>query len=273
MSNKRAFGYIILLVIIYHVIIGAVYLLEDKLVFMPKNLDRNHSFECPYDCDEYMIPSSIDHSSSVIHLMPKDSSIARIVYYHGNSRNIQEWIPRVKSLLDHGFEIIMMDYRGFGKTQGEPNEEEIMKDAGLVFAWAKQKFNDKKELIIYGRSLGSSIASFVAQNHSAKALILEAPFYDMKDVIERRGMLFYFPFDFDNEFDTYEYLNNVDIPVYAIHGTEDWIVPIESFERLVSYHGDKINSKIIERGGHNDLDQFSGFDTFISKIKQEALGG
>ncbi len=265
MTNKTAYRLIGVLIVLYHIPIFLVYMFENRFVYMPKPLENSYRYNCLYDCQEFMLSTPDTEELNVIHLSPKDSAKARLIYYHGNSRNIKLWLPEIQSLLKRGYELVLMDYSGYGKSSGSPQEDIIYEDAQFVFDWSLSNL-DTLDVIIYGRSLGSSIASYVAQTRNAKALALEAPFFDMEDVIRRRGMIFYWPFEFDNQFDTHKYISNVDYPVIAIHGTEDWIVPIESFNRLVNFESDKINYTIVPGGGHNDLDIYDEFQDFLDKL-------
>lgn len=125
----------------------------------------------------------------------------------------------------------MLDYRGFGKSDGKATEENMYEDALAMYHYALEYY-DTDELFIYGRSIGSGVASALAARVEAKELLLETPFYSLPDVVKEKYPFVLLIFRLDFHFPNHEHLETLDMPVHIFHGTKDKVVPYESAEKL-----------------------------------------
>ena len=165
-----------------------------------------------------------------------------------------------------------MDYRGYGKSSGPRNEDYLYSDAQFFYDYAKEHYGEEK-IIVYGRSLGGSFAVKVAADNHPKAVILEATFFNLQDIVNR-----WLPKQVTDKVSptmTYHFLSNeniakVEVPLYHFHGTKDNVVPIKSGKKLFEVFKKtqpKIKKKFIEISGatHDDL---INYDEFVEEMKK-----
>jgi pimeloyl-ACP methyl ester carboxylesterase len=162
----------------------------------------------------------------------------------------------------------MIDYPGFGKSTGKFTEQNLYEWAGQLYRFANSKFS-ADNIIIYGKSMGTGIATHLASLQPCKRLILETPYYDYPSVI--RHYLPIYPVDWmiHYKIPTWRYIQNVKAPVTIFHGTEDKIITYSNAEGLKQFlkAGDEFVS--IKDGEHNDLFKFrETIDKLDSLLKE-----
>ena len=154
-----------------------------------------------------------------------------------------------------GYQVLMIDYPGYGKSTGALTEKKLYAWARQVYKIAHKRFA-ADSIIIYGKSLGTGIAAELASVRGCKRLILETPYYDFPSVVNRflpvypvRWMLHY-------QLPTREYLRDVRAPVTLLHGTRDGVISYKNAEKLS--RGFKPGDELITiRGGsHNNLFEY-----------------
>jgi pimeloyl-ACP methyl ester carboxylesterase len=156
----------------------------------------------------------------------------------------------------------MMDYPGYGKSTGKFTEGRLYDFSLQLYKLARTRF-EPNHIIIYGKSLGTGIASQLASVRDCKRLILETPYYSLETLVSH--FLPFFPISMllQCQLSNYKYLPQVTAPVSIFHGTSDWLVPYSNAQKLkpLLKPGDEFIT--IDKGGHNDLD---GFQVFRNKL-------
>jgi pimeloyl-ACP methyl ester carboxylesterase len=188
-----------------------------------------------------------------------------VVYYlKGNSRSIKGWGKFARDFVSNGYDFFMMDYRGFGKSQGKRTQTILFSDAQYIFKWLAKKYPEEA-IVIFGRSLGSGIAARIASWNNVKMLILDSPYFSFYHNLKR--FLFLFPLKALLRYDirTDLYLKNTSCPVYIIHGDKDRLFPIKQSERLKGLFPE-IKLFKIKGGHHNDLPEFPEFFEILYDI-------
>ena len=159
-----------------------------------------------------------------------------------------------------------MDYRGYGKSTGERSEKALFSDAQLFYQYALEHFDETK-ILVYGRSLGTAMATKIAAQNQPAHLILETPFYNLHDVAKKR-----FPFLpvkplLKYQFNSHQHIQSVICPVTIIHGTEDTVIPLVSGEKLFESIPNSHKKMVIVPGGaHNNLVQFREYLEEINAV-------
>ena len=160
-------------------------------------------------------------------LFKAENSKGLIFYLHGNAGTLETWGKIAKEYTNLGYDIFILDYRSFGKSEGEiENEEQLNKDISIAYKTLIKRYPENK-IIIAGYSIGSGLATILASKNNPKALILQSPYYSFTELSSSRVP--FFP-DFMKKFslETYEYLPKVKAPVYIFHGMEDQLIPYEN---------------------------------------------
>ena len=174
-----------------------------------------------------------------------------------------------------GLSTFIFDYRGYGESAGKPSEQGTYFDAEAAWSYlVLKKLADPKEIIIYGESIGGAVAAWLAQDHHAKALILESTFTSVKDLGAK--LYPYLPVRLLARFDynAVNYIRKVHCPVLIIHSPEDEIVPF-SQGRLLFESANEPKEFLEIRGSHNEgfLESAKcytdGLDAFISKYGKQ----
>ena len=255
----NAFKILLLIVIGLYLIFGLmIYFLQEKLIFLPEGLppDYTYSFDVPFD--EHFITMDDGAEINALHFT-QNASKGLIVYFHGNAGNLARWGEVVYPFVESGFEVFIIDYRGYGKSPGKRTQEKLLSDAELVYSYALQLASED-DIILFGRSLGSAFASYLAGKHQPAKLILETPFYSLKDVAD--GIMPIYPTSLllKYNYKNYESLQNCQVPIYIFHGTDDEVVDYSSGQKLFESLDDKsVEFFTIEGGHHNDLSRFPSY--------------
>jgi hypothetical protein len=158
-----------------------------------------------------------------------------------------------------------MEYPSFGKSKGTLTEKNCTDWALQTYKLARKKFSPQ-QIIIYGKSLGTGVATQLASVRDCKNLILESPYYNLAAVF--KPYLFLYPLTrlMHFHFPTNEYIQKVDAPITIFHGTNDWLIPIHNSEQLTSFFttGDTLIK--LDRGGHHGLDSFPEFKSKMAEL-------
>ncbi|MBV9986723.1 MAG: alpha/beta fold hydrolase, partial [Chitinophagaceae bacterium] len=178
-----------------------------------------------------------------------------VIYFHGNSSNISRYAPFAGWFTRNGYEVWMPDYPGYGKSTGELSENMLYEEALQVYRSARARYQPS-QIIIYGKSLGTGIASQLASIRDCRRLILETPFYSATSLV--RPYLFMYPLGSLMHFKlpTYSYLPKVTAPITIFQGTSDGVVPYRNASRLkpLLKPGDEFIT--LEGGTHNNLGSY-----------------
>lgn len=247
-----------------------LYLLQDLLIFQTIKLDPGYSFVFDHPFEEHFITvpgSSASEAERLNALWFKTELPARglLLYFHGNRGNLQRWGAFASDFTRHGYDVLMIDYRGYGKSSGNPSEEVLYADAERVLAWAKSRSAFSK-LVIYGRSLGSAVASNLAAKVQPNLLILETPFDQLLGVVAPFWQPVARMFPLRSVFPNNTHLANVKSKRVIFHGTKDRIVPLRSALKLKPLLGPNDEFIIIPDGGHRNLRSFEAYRSKIAAL-------
>lgn len=252
--------------LVYGAICGVYYLLQEKIIFHPVVLakDYKYPFYVPYT--EYHLPTTDNQTINMVWLKAK-SPKGVIVYCHGNADNLDRWGKIAENLVVFGYDIMIFDYRGFGKSTGTISEKNLFSDAQMVYDFAKQHYPEN-QIITYGRSLGTGIATHLAATNNPKYLILETPYFSILEMSKRYAS--WLPASLILKYPLRTDLNIVKVkaPITIFHGTEDEVVPYDSGIKLkpLLKQGDQFIT--VPKGMHSDLEVSTEYQTEIAKILQ-----
>jgi len=259
-------SFLLTVVIIYIVISIAIYYLQDYLLFKPEKLPKDFQFN--YENQEIEEHNLETRDGAVINgllFKPKGESRGIVLYLKGNSKSIKGWGKFAVDFTRHGYNVLMVDYRGFGKSTGHRSQKAIKRDLQEVYNKIKERTKESR-IILYGRSLGSGFAAKLASMNNPRMLILDAPYYSLTKVTKRYmpfmplSLLIKYPLP------TYKWLKYVQCPIHIIHGTNDKLIPFKTSLKL-----SKINPKLTKLytvigGGHKNLNNFESYHQMLDDI-------
>jgi uncharacterized protein len=184
--------------------------------------------------------------------VPADKERGIVLHCHGNAGNISHCLYMIRIWNRLNMSTFVFDYRGFGLSEGNPHESGTYKDAEAAWRYLTGTRNiPPNKIIIHGRSLGGSIAAWLAQKHHPKILIIESSFTTIRDVAEKHfqgspllSILTY-------KYNSIDFIKNAACPVILIHSRDDELIPFELGKKLYDTAGNP--KEFIEiSGSHND---------------------
>ncbi len=190
--------------------------------------------------------------------VPANNARYTVLFCHGNAGNMTHRLDSINILNELGLNCLIFDYRGYGDSQGKPTEQGTYLDAAAAWQWlTNRKMISPDRIIIFGRSLGGSVAANLATKVNTAAMVLESAFASYEDI----GKKFYpyMPVRLFAKFhyNTLDYVSRLHCPILFIHSRNDEIVPFEFSLRL--YEAANEPKKFVEvNGSHNDGFLFSG---------------
>ncbi len=251
-------------------ILAFVYFFQERFIFLPEKLPQNFKFQYDnQDVQEYNIEIKKGVIINGLHFKTENPK-GVVFYLKGNSRSIKGWGKFAVDFTFHGWDVIMMDYRGFGKSTGKRSQIEMHKDVQRVYDEIKKKVNEKY-IILYGRSLGTGFATKLASRNSPRMLILTCPYYSILKNMQRYIPLKTLSFVVKYSMPTYKWLKYVDCSIKLIHGTNDRIVPYKNSLKLAKIKPEQTRLYSIIDGGHKNIHNFESYHRALKEILNSKL--
>ena len=240
------------------------YFFQEHLIFHTERLSEKYKFSFENKFEEKTYKTDDGNTISAL-LFKAENSKGIVYYHHGNAGNLESWGLKANDFLDKGYDLLIYDYRGYGKSTGKIKSEKMLfADATLIY---KELLYDYKErdIIVYGTSLGTGIAAFIAHENHPRKLILETPYFNFYRVAK-----FHYPYLpnsilLNYQFKTDKYLPKVKGEVHLVHGTEDETVPYRS-SLLLEELSDNIKLLTIKDGSHNNLNTYDDYHDWLGEI-------
>ena len=258
--------YILGIVLIVYVAISILlYLFQDYFLFKPEKLDKDFQFYYEnQETEEYNIETR--DGATINGLRFKSQNPKGVVFnLKGNSKSIKGWGKFAVDFTRHGYDVIMVDYRGFGKSTGRRTQKAVKRDMQVIYNKIKENVSEKY-IILYGRSLGSGFATKLASMNNPKMLILDAPYYSLSKVAKKYipfmplSLLIKFPMP------TYKWLKYVECPIHIIHGTDDRLIPYKTSVKLSIIKPNTTTLHTVIGGGHKNLNTFESYHAMLTEI-------
>ncbi len=242
----------------------AAYFLQERIIFKPEKLRQDFAFRYKVPFRELFFDITSGVRINGLHFY-RTKPAGLILYLHGNSRSIKGWAKYAQDFYRYNYDVVLVDYRGFGKSTGRRSEREIIGDLQFIYDSLIAQYPEE-HIILYGRSIGSGFAAKTASENNPRYLILDAPYYNFRKVVERFLPLLPIRFVLRYQLRTDKWLPRVKCHTYILHGTKDRLIPISQSEKLQRLNPRKITLIRIHGGGHNNLPLFPEYHNFIRDI-------
>jgi pimeloyl-ACP methyl ester carboxylesterase len=254
--------YSVLLVASAFLLVGIFfYFFQERLIFLPSKLPEDHVFRFDGDFEELDFYPEEDVRINAL-MFHGDPGRDVVFYAHGNAGNLDGWGLVADQFTPHGMSVLIYDFRSYGKSTGSVSEISLYNDALQVYDFLANRYGEQ-HIIVYGRSIGTGIASYVAAHRKPRKLFLESPYYSLPDLAGQlmpvlpKAMVRY-------KLSNHAHLQHVSCPVIVIHGNRDEVIPVSQSKKLQTVLKDKDNFYVIEGGRHNDLETFSRFHAILA---------
>ena len=192
-----------------------------------------------------------------------------ILYFHGNAGKLENRIYKLNHFKDLDVNFLIIAWRGFSGNEGKPTENNLYIDGNSAIDWLKKKGVAEKDIIIYGESLGTGIATEISQNKNFAGLILETPFTSMIEAA--KNFYPYVPVGLllKDKYKNQEKIKNINIPILVMHGKADQIVPFWMGKRIFDLANNPKYSYFTEYDDHMmeyDSKLVSALDDFLNRL-------
>lgn len=251
-KNMRAIKFIILTGVAVYVIMLLYFILgQSGFIYFPSGNIVATPANAGLEYDDLRIETSdgVDISAWFV---PAADRRGTLLFCHGNAGNISHRIDSIKVFNSLGLDVLIFDYRGYGTSSGSPSEEGTYLDALASYRYLTETLGiPDSEIVLFGRSLGASVAARLASRNPAAGLILDSAFTSITDLGAELYPLIPIRHISRFSYNTTEYLKDVKAPVMVIHSSDDEIIPFSHGERIYSSISGK--KKFLRlRGSHND---------------------
>jgi alpha-beta hydrolase superfamily lysophospholipase len=241
---------------------------QDYFFFRPERLPKWFAYEYPFPFNEVNFEMEDGGVVNALHFrVPNSKGV--VFYIKGNSRSIKGWGKFARDFVGKGFDFFILDFRGFGKSRGKRTENILYSDLQQVYKWLDSEYPEDR-IILYGRSLGSGLATRIASWNMPRLLILDCPYFSFLHHIRR--FAFWLPLQWLLRYKirTDQFIRKVKCPVHILHGVRDRLIPFAQSRLLKAVDPGNIHLHPIEGAGHNNLPDFPAYHDLLYDILHEA---
>ncbi len=264
--------YLKIIIVAYFLILLVLFLIQRLILLHPKSLNKNHQYKFDTYHEESFISPEKGIELNILKFTNIDDTVSKgvLFYLHGNSDNLDRWGKHARDFTTKGYNVVMYDFRGFGKSNGRLTEKNLLSDAQFIYNSLKKEYSENK-IIVYGRSLGTGVATKLAADNAPKMLLLETPYYSLPDVAWEQLPIF--PYRWISEFKmpTYQWIQQVHCPIHLFHGTADEIVPYKQSLKLAKTLKKEPNQLLttLEGGHHRGLAKYELYQKKLTELLSE----
>ena len=239
---------------LYLGIAALVYFRQTSLIFYP-NLPGRELTATPQRIGlDYEDVELVTSDQVRLHgwFVPAADARGALLFFHGNAGNISHRLESIAIFNQLDLDVLIIDYRGYGQSQGNISEEGTYRDAEAAWQHLTQTRGiDPKTIIVFGRSLGASIAAWLASQNPPAALILESGFSSVPSMAQRLYPFLPARLLSKYRYDTQRYVSSLDCPLLVIHSPSDEIIPYAEGRQI--FDAAPADKEFLDiRGGHND---------------------
>jgi len=242
------------------------YNIQNAILFKPSELAQDFKYSYTFEFEERWFNVTDDAKIHAIHARVPDSiRQGLVIYFHGNAGNNNTNSAKFELFMKEGYDVIYPDYRGFGKSNGElENEEDLVGDMKMVYSEMKNEY-DESNIYVVGYSMGSGVSALVTAENDPKGLMIWTPYYSMVDM--KNSSYPYLPsFLVRYPLRTDLAIPNIDEPISIFYAGEDEILPLDRSIKLTSLLNENDQYFVLEGQGHNGLWRNSTLIEEVPKI-------
>ncbi len=235
--------------LIYLIILTITYLFQRNLLYHPA--ENNYSGDKISVSIEKVNIKTQDGIDLLSWYHNKDSNLYKtILFLHGNAGSLENRIHKINHFKEIKINFLLLSWRGFSGNKGTPSEAGLYEDARTAIRWLKSKGIKENDIIIYGESLGTGVATEIGQGKKFAGIILESPFTSMIDAGKEKYPFLPIRFLLKDKYESNKKIKNIKSPILVMHGKVDKIVPFYMGKKIYDLANDPKYSYFTEYDNH-----------------------
>ena len=227
-----------------------IYVFQRQLIYFPtKETPDRQAFHA----EDMQLITLHTHDGLYLHSWYKPAAIGKptFLFLHGNAGNIGGRMPLARQFISEGYGVFLLEYRGYGGNKGRPTEQGLYIDGRTAMQFLIQHGVSFKQVVLYGESLGTGVATQLATEYPSCAVVLQSPFTSLTDIARYRyPWILIPPID---KFDSFAHIRSIHAPVLILHGTQDLVVPFAQGRALFQQANEPKQWVALPGKGHSDM--------------------
>lgn len=241
---------------IYVGVVGGMYLLQRKLMYLPVQELPTPAAVGAGDMQAVGLHTADGLTLTAWYKPAAAAGRAEILYLHGNGGNIAHRAAKVRPLIEAGYGVLLAGYRGYGGNPGAPSEAGLIADAHAAYDFLLARGVAPRRIALIGESLGSGVAVALAAEREVAAVLLEAPFTSAAAVGQRAYPVIPVTWLIKDRFDSLARIRRIEAPLLIVHGEADRVVPVDLGRALLRAAAEPKRGVFIRGGAHGNLEAF-----------------
>jgi pimeloyl-ACP methyl ester carboxylesterase len=252
----------------YLLLCGIFYYYQHLFFFQPRRLDVNHMLTFPVRIkfSEAKIPFDSATVIDVVKFEPDSGKSKGVVlFFHGNRHNVELYSTYAPYFTRNGYECWMPDYPGYGRSTGEMSVDALQQIAIQLYKMARARYQPG-QIVVYGKSLGTGVAGYLAAKRDCRALVLETPYYSLDNLAGQYAFMLPVGYLMRYHLPLHQYLLEVTAPVTVVHGTRDELIPLSQAAMLANMLKPTDKMYIVPNAMHNNLPAFGTYHRAVDSL-------
>jgi uncharacterized protein len=241
--------FVALIAILYTIALAFVFIKQRSFIFFPNKNSHSISQNLPDDVIEYQFQYGGETLQGWL-VNQRSAKYTLILYYGGNAEDVYYNIDDFKEL--SGVATLLVNYRGYGSSTGQPSEKNLFQDALAIYDDVKGRYQPET-IFPMGRSLGSGVATFLASQRPVKGTILVTPYDSLIHMARRTYPWLPTSLLLRHKFNSLDYVQKIQSPLLVIYGGNDEVIPNKSTENLIQNIPGHKSVFLIEEADHNNI--------------------
>ena len=260
---------VIALVMLYLTMIGVLWAFQRNLMYFPDGAPRVAPlFDPALRGVQEVLLTTVDGVELAAWHAPAPPNRPTVVMFHGNGGSLRYERRRLKSFRDADMGALLLSYRGYSGNLGTPNEQGLYSDARAALDWLERRGVAGSSIVLYGISLGSGVATKMAEEREVGAVILEAPYTSTVDIAAFRFPIVPVTWLMEDRFESLARIKTITEPLLIMHGDRDYVIPQRFGRRLFDSANEPKEGFWPNGRGHDDIFDNGGFDTALAFIRR-----
>jgi pimeloyl-ACP methyl ester carboxylesterase len=267
LSKQILFKTLKWLILLYVLLCVLLYFIQEKLIFFPERLSGDFIFPFNQPFEELSMETK-DGKRLHSLLFTSEKRKGLIFYLHGNAGSLRSWGEVAHTYTDLGYDVFLLDYRGYGKSEGRiTSEGQFHEDVQRAYDSLKARYEENR-IVVLGYSIGTGPAARLASRNNPRLLILQAPYYSLKDLMQHIYPIIP-TFLLKYKFETNKYPKECTMPVVLFHGDQDEVIYYGSSVKLKEVLKSSDTLITLRSQGHNGMTDNREYVAALMKILEK----